>query len=60
VPDLPWEGQLIGERTCPGMPDDTLPCAKIANRSISHLGYGLGWPKEAQVHIYSLGCANVP
>jgi len=25
-PDHPWEGAiLLGERTCPGMPDDTLP-----------------------------------
>ena len=50
-------GQLLKERTCPGMSDDILPSAvqKWLNRSICCLGCGLGYigPKEAQVQSYS-------
>ena len=46
-PDPPCKGAIIGERTCPGMPDDILPWAvhKWLNWSICHLGCGLGWAK---------------
>jgi len=30
-------------------------CAKCLNRSIRHLGWGLRWPKEAPVQLYSPG-----
>jgi len=38
------KGQLLGERTCPGMLDDTLPWAvqKWPNQSICRLSCGLG------------------
>jgi len=41
------KGQLLGKRTCPGMPNDTLPSAvqKWLNRSICYLGCALKWAK---------------
>jgi len=41
---------------------DFLPWAvqKWLNRLICHLGFGLGWAKEAQVQSYSPGGANAP
>jgi len=45
MPNEKW--QLLGDRTCLGMPDDTLPWAvqKWLNRLICRLGCGLGWAK---------------
>ena len=42
-----WRGQLLGERTRPGVPDDILLWAvqMWLNRSICHLFSGLGWAK---------------
>jgi len=39
------KGQLLGVRTCRGMPDDTLLWAvqKWLNRSICRFGCGIGW-----------------
>ena len=43
------KGQLLGEMTCPGMPDNILPWAvqKWLNRSKCRLACGLGCPQEA-------------
>jgi len=46
------KGQFLRERTCPGMPDDTLPCAvqKRLKRSRCRFDYmDSGGPKEACV-----------
>jgi len=61
-PDCPCEGQLLGERTCPGMPNDTLPwdVQKWLNRSICYLVLDLDELRSTQVQSYSPGCANVP
>jgi len=62
-PQIPYaEGQLLGERTCPGMPDDTLPWAvqRCPNRSITVWVVDSSGPKEAQVQLYLPGGANVP
>ena len=57
--DPPSEGQLLGERACPTTL--CMSCAKMAE--LIDLPFGL-WTlvglKEAQVHSYSLGSANVP
>jgi len=52
-PDCPCKGQLLGERTCPGMPDDTLPwdVQKWLNRSICYLVMDLG---ELRKHTNSI------
>jgi len=51
------KGQLFEDRTCLGMPDDTLAWAvqKWLNRSICQLVVNLGGTKEAQGQSYSPG-----
>jgi len=46
------KGLFLGERTCPGMPDDTLPWAvqKWLNRSRCSWGCWLGWAHE---HVFT-------
>ena len=47
------KGQLLGERTCWGMPNDTLqwPLQKWLNQSICLLHCGLGWAKGSTSSI---------
>ena len=47
------QGQLLEEKSCPVMPDDTLPCAvqKWLNRSICRLGCGLWWAEGSTSSI---------
>jgi len=47
------EGQLLGGRACPGMPNNTLSWAvqKWLNQSICHLGCQFGWPKGSTSSI---------
>jgi len=54
--------QLLREKTCQGMPNDTLPWAvqKWLNRSICSLGCGLGWAEGTQVQSCLPDCTNVP
>jgi len=61
-PDSHAKGQLLEERTWPGMLDDILlwSVQKWLNRSICCLVVDSGGPKEAQVQSYSPGGANVP
>jgi len=53
-------GQLLGERTWPGMSDDTLPWAvqKWLHLSVCRLGCDSGGPKKARVQSYSTGGAT--
>jgi len=52
-------GKFLGESTCRGMTDDTLPWAvqKWLNRSRCHLGCRLGW---AQGSMCYMGCTLPP
>jgi len=47
------KGQLLGVRTCPGMPDDTLLWAvqKWLNRSICRFGCGFGWVEASTTSV---------
>jgi len=47
------EEAILGERTCPGMPDDTLTWAvqKWLNRSRCRLGCGLGWADGSMCYM---------
>ena len=55
------KGQLLGERTCPGMPNNTaVSCAKMAADRLAIWVVDSGGPKEAQVQPYLPGGANVP
>jgi len=56
------KGQLLGKRTCLGMPDDTLPWAvqKWLNWSICCLSCGLGWAEGSTSSILFARCRHVP
>jgi len=47
------KGQLLGEKTCQGMPNDTLPLGvqKWLNRLIFSLGCGLGLAEGSTISI---------
>ena len=56
------KGQLLGDRTCIGMPDDTC-CELCKIAELINLPFGL-WTRVGQrkhtVQLYSPGCANMP
>ena len=59
-PDPHAKGQLLGERTCLSMPDDTVSCAKMDETD--QFGVWVvdsGGLKEAQVFSYSHGGASL-
>jgi len=57
-PDPHAKGQFLGERTCPGMPDDiVVSCAKMAEQIEMPFGLWTRGPKEACV---TWGCTLAP
>jgi len=61
-PQVPHaKGQLLGVRTCSGMPrrHSAVRCAKLPEPVGLPFGLWTWWPMEAQVLTYSTGGANV-